>query len=90
LNHDPPDRCLLSSWDYRREPPASACQDTNILGGSCKLNGGTLRALCVFSAKGEIIAIAAPGTAVCRPACELFVFHFKSQQSGFIDSKDAF
>jgi hypothetical protein len=20
LNHDPPDLCLLSSWDYRREP----------------------------------------------------------------------
>jgi hypothetical protein len=23
LNHDPSDLCLLSSWDYRREPPAS-------------------------------------------------------------------
>jgi hypothetical protein len=22
LNHDPPDLCLLSSWDYGREPPA--------------------------------------------------------------------
>jgi hypothetical protein len=20
-NHDPPDLCLLSGWDYRREPP---------------------------------------------------------------------
>jgi hypothetical protein len=24
LNLDPPDLCLLSSWDYRREPPASS------------------------------------------------------------------
>jgi hypothetical protein len=24
-NSDPPDLCLLSSWDYRREPPAPAC-----------------------------------------------------------------
>jgi predicted component of type VI protein secretion system len=22
LNHDPPDRCLLSRWDYRHETPA--------------------------------------------------------------------
>jgi hypothetical protein len=25
LNHDPPDLCLLSGWDYRREPLAPAC-----------------------------------------------------------------
>jgi hypothetical protein len=26
LNHDPPDLCFLSSWDYRREPLAPSLQ----------------------------------------------------------------
>jgi hypothetical protein len=30
LNPDPPDFCLLSSWDYRREPPAPCSCGTSI------------------------------------------------------------
>jgi hypothetical protein len=32
LNHDPPDLRLLSSWDYRRKPPAPA--ENIFVGGS--------------------------------------------------------
>jgi hypothetical protein len=30
-NHDPPDLCLLSSWDCRSEPPVPGCYIVFIL-----------------------------------------------------------
>jgi hypothetical protein len=55
LNRDPPDLCLLSSWDYRLEPLCPALPDyfsllsfhcSPVPCKSCDLKGGDKASIC--------------------------------------------